>query len=284
MTCPSAFPGDWKGILSPRQWGVVGSFNAQCRCCTLKILHFSPGWVFFPQQKLRQWIVGTDRGEGKRDRPLSFCLFPLPSSCPHSSTFSSPPSLPSLLLSPAPDVPGLVHLSVLSWEEVPSHLTLRKWFQCMLVWILAVFCNCQFPYQSVCISIGRTWATSPLLLSSFVLIECCCCFWWWRLLTRAAGHCSWLCLHVWEKQVLVLETECGFGEFVGYIVSHQKNMYLVEMSGCHVGTWSFRREKRKTTFICCNPSPQVFLLTSLKYHPRSILFSQQAREREKRHE
>lgn len=61
---------------------------------------------------------------------------------------------------------------VLSWEEVPSRLTLRKWFQTMLVWILAGFCNCQFPYQSVCISKGRTGATSPLFsLSSFVLRE-----------------------------------------------------------------------------------------------------------------
>lgn len=116
-----------------------------------------------------------------------FCCLPL-----------HPLSVPPLHLSPTPDL--LVWSICLSWEEVPSHLTLRKWFQCMLVWILAGFCNCQFPYQSVCISIGKTWATSPLPLSSFVLVECSCCCRWWRLLTGLLDSAiGWVCVCVRNK-------------------------------------------------------------------------------------
>lgn len=87
------------------------------------------------------------------------------------------PPLQPLHLQPDSQPPRTCRLGpfvcvVLSWEEVPSRLTLRKWFQSVLVWILAGFCNCQFPYQSVCISKGRSRATSPLFfLSSFVLRE-----------------------------------------------------------------------------------------------------------------
>lgn len=137
---------------------------------------------------------------------------------------------PSLTL---PRRAGLVHLSVLSWEEVPSHLTLRKWFQCMLVWILAAFCNCQFPYQSVCISIGRTWATSPLsskqfcsdrvllllLLVVVVVVEAS---------DRIAGHCSWLCVCVRSKCLCWRQISCGLGEFVGHNLTPEA-MYLAEM-------------------------------------------------------
>ena len=92
------------------------------------------------QQTLGRWIVGREQGLCVSVR-VSVCvggtnvLLPLPPpppppppppSSPPSSTFT-----PSLT---RPRRAGLVHLSALSWEgEVPSHLTLRKWFQCVLV-------------------------------------------------------------------------------------------------------------------------------------------------------
>lgn len=79
--------------------------------------------------------------------------------CPPSQTNNPPTSTP--ISHPSRHAGFFWSICLSGRKEVPSHLTLRKWFQCILVWILAAFCNCQFPYQSVCISIGRTWATSP---------------------------------------------------------------------------------------------------------------------------
>lgn len=116
----------------------------------------------------------------------------------------------------------------LSWEEVPSHLTLRKWFQCMLVWILAGFCNCQFPYQSVCISMGRTWATSSPPLSSFVLVAAAGegDYWqdcWTQQLVRSVRVSS-KCL-CW-KQILV-----WIGSISWPVLEHRKVVYCVEILG-----------------------------------------------------
>lgn len=128
-----------------------------------------------------------------------------------------------------------------SWEEVPSHLTLRKWFQCMLVWILAGFCNCQFPYQSVCISIGRTWATSSPPTSSFcsgrallllLLVK--------ESADRISGHGSWLCVWVCEWVISVCVGSrflCVLGEFLGHFWTPRSHV-LCGNSGRRAETWS----------------------------------------------
>lgn len=166
------------------QWGLTGG----CRCCSLKVPHLSSG--YFLKQTLGQWMRRIQRQ--REDK------------CSVASPSTLSLYLHSISHPPTPDV--LVGSICLSWEEVPSHLTLRKWFQCMLVWILAGFCNCQFPYQSVCISIGKTWATSPLPLSSFVLVECSCCCRWCRLLTGLLDSAiCWVCVCVF-----VLETDLAW--------------------------------------------------------------------------
>lgn len=138
----------WKGHFIPLPIGHNGMFYWW-------MLHYESPALRLRLSLFLETNAGTVGCRNSKREGGTNVLLPLPP--PTLSTFT--PFLTH------PRRAGLVHLSVLSWEEVPSHLTLRKWFQCMLVWILAGFCNCQFPYQSVGISIGRTWATSPLPLA-----------------------------------------------------------------------------------------------------------------------
>lgn len=168
-TCP-LLKGE-KGILLPcpgarMAWPSVADFSVPLQNPALQhrtILSVLPR-AGTADRRNSCGVVGRQENRQNCSALLFLCLPLLPSLQPlHLQPDSQPPRTCRL---------GPFVCVVLSWEEVPSRLTLRKWFQSVLVWILAGFCNCQFPYQSVCISKGRTRATSPLFfLSSFVLRE-----------------------------------------------------------------------------------------------------------------
>lgn len=78
-----------------------------------------------------EWQEFTwSRGEARKQAKL-FCS-PLPLTSPSSPLTASPP-LARLAAAPRTCRFGPFVCVVLSWEEVPSRLTLRKWFQSVLV-------------------------------------------------------------------------------------------------------------------------------------------------------
>lgn len=135
--------GSWKAVLFPCQVDIL-LLNVDV--APWNVPAFSCGSACFSLTSAG--TVGMHAGEGQRTGKCAPASFPP----------SLHPLHPHSHHSPTPDSAGFgPFVCALSREEVPSHLTLRKWFQCTLVWILTgFFCNCQFPYQSVCISmVGR---------------------------------------------------------------------------------------------------------------------------------
>lgn len=183
-----------------------GRFPAGCGRRTLKHPWFQL-WVLL-LSITSAGTVGTHMGEGRGTANVLPRPPPAPS-CPSCPSTLAPISRPPQTL----PLWSICLCLVSGGSAISSHIAQMVSMRASVnsSGLVFFFCNCQFPYQSVCISmVGREREReknlscqpppSPPLPGSFVLIKgyCCLCCWWGN-----AGLCSWLCACVREREASV---------------------------------------------------------------------------------